>query len=1597
MRPVSKYHRQSHHTYPSSTNPEAGHDPIASYDNPFMGDFVLMGALSATVPSTSAYSASFIGAPVGIGTSTPNAQLTVVGDISSTNNGVFGKNLTIGGDFNTKGNLYTGGLINSGNESVSGVLTVNNGIKATGSPSAVLNGNVGINVSSPPVALTVNGAISSSGNLFVGGNLTVAGNVSANITSIITQITSYVAQTSSNQFYIENQGNNTALKIVQRGNYPVIDSYVNSSPVFYVDGTATNGFVGIGTKTPNTNLTVLGSISALYGITSNTLTSQFIQLVHPAANDGLNPSIFIGENVNSSLSGFNLIYDEINNAYLISSVFGSSAPTTAFYINQSNNVGINTITPNSSLTVNGSISGNQSITIGLLNSSNTSNYSSVVGGCNNNASGSHSIIGNGGCNTASGNYAIIGGGFKNTASATYAVLGGGDTNCITNTSTGGTVGGGRKNCTTQPTATVAGGCGNTASGNSSTVAGGINNIASGDYSSINGGSGNTASGVYSFVAGGSANNTNSNCNTFILGSNLIASSPNYTYVNNISSQGIVFGKHYGDGSNLTNICSNGSPYTTGSSLSSVKPFIGSNNASSDYSIILGGTNNSATNNYSTIINSNSSTASGYLSLVSGGKNNKSSGDYSSVTNGYGNCATTNFSNIINGCGNKANNCYSYVGNGINNTANGYNSFVLGGTNNTASGYYSYILGGINNDTKGYANTLLLGSYLSANANNFTYVNNLSSQGAVISPTVITQNLLIVGDVNATGSVNGTARAAIVNGSVRNIIIGSGGSGYSPNTTVTIDAPTDTVGVNIQATAIPTIVNGVITNIIITNPGRGYIEQPNITISDNSNVTWYTPTISTNAWNSVAYGNGVYVAVAWDQSTYSYDGITWNNTINIKGNWNSITYGNGIFVAVGDSTKIAYSSDGYTWQTTTITSGYWQSVTYGNGKFVVVGSNGYFSSNAAYSTDGINWTTTTIANGTWQSVTYGNGKYVAVGYSSITAYSSNGITWNTASIAFGQWLSVTYGNGKYVAISESGPSHSAYSTDGVTWTTNNLPSGYWTSITFGNGKFVAVATLAGSVDGTSAYSTDGVTWYNLSIPVRYGYWSSVTYGNGKFVAVANRFSSQAAYLLDSFGVGSGATAFAMADIRPTAHPRSRGSYYSAFLFSDGRIYASGRSFFGSIPAGYNSDINFLQPIPIHITDGIGIGRAIEFWTPGHRMYVLDSLGGLWSSGKNYNGELGTGDTNDQLTLNRINATYFNNKPVVRFSCSRDHMLDGLVSCIAMTSDGSVYTWGYNTWGQLGFNNTTTKLSPTLVSSLGTDNKNVYMISDSYHTGTFVLKNNGQVYSCGYNVFGELGRGTGVPSNFYTFGAVQSAVSAPIGNIKDIHGYTGGSGYHGGTYFITNDGNVYGTGYNGRGALGLGDYNNRYYATRIANISNIVHFQTFVTPNDYAYCVAYDNSGRLWSWGINNYGQLGLGHFLTINIPTRVLAPKYLTTGILYSDVPNWYWNPNIIKRITLGVKGFVILTYDGRVFGCGHNYYGQLGQPNTLQTLSYLSYIKLLNDEATEIAFCGVNDNIHLQIVSKNGRVYVCGHNSYGQLGLNNINNYYYSPIQTYVF
>jgi hypothetical protein len=298
--------------------------------------------------------------------------------------------------------------------------------------------------------------------------------------------------------------------------------------------------------------------------------------------------------------------------------------------------------------------------------------------------------------------------------------------------------------------------------------------------------------------------------------------------------------------------------------------------------------------------------------------------------------------------------------------------------------------------------------------------------------------------------------------------------------------------------------------------------------------------ATRDWSAIAYGNGIFVAVAdtktgTNEVMTSPDGITWTaqGTPPADRQWDGLAFGNGLFVAVSrEGTRnncVMYSTDGVTWKTGASNlngipaASQWRSVTYGNGLFVAVSAKDLAGSYPTYgvmtSPDGKNWTgraTSGALAKSWQNITYGGGKFVAVATDVVTnniMTSSDGISWSIQSAPSAHsWYGVTYGNGTYVAVAhDSSTNDVVTSPDGTTWTARaGASTALWESVAYGNGEFVAVADN-GSASNDIMISTNGISWATMTSPSVSGTgynWHSVTIGGGLFVAVGGGAGSGA---------------------------------------------------------------------------------------------------------------------------------------------------------------------------------------------------------------------------------------------------------------------------------------------------------------------------------------------------------------------------------------------------------------------------------------------------------------------------------------------------------
>ena len=224
-------------------------------------------------------------------------------------------------------------------------------------------------------------------------------------------------------------------------------------------------------------------------------------------------------------------------------------------------------------------------------------------------------------------------------------------------------------------------------------------------------------------------------------------------------------------------------------------------------------------------------------------------------------------------------------------------------------------------------------------------------------------------------------------------------------------------------------------------------------------------------------------------------------------------------------------------------------------------------------------------------------------------------------------------------------------------------------------------------------------------------------------------------------------------------------------------------------------------------------------------------------------------------------------------------------------------------------------------------------------TFILKNDGTLWGCGNNSYGQLGLGD------TTNRAIFTQIITNADNIKSVY-----SGYDH-TIILKNDDTLWGCGANGSGQLGLGDTSNRYIFTQI--ITNIDNVKSVCCGGRHTMILKNDNT--LWGCGWNEYGQLGLGDNTN------------RTTFIKITDD---------VKLVDCGRGHTIVLKNDGTLCGCGRNSYGQLGIGNTTNKYTFTQITT--NADNIKSIYCG--DNYEL-ILKNDGTLWGCGRNANGQLGL----------------
>ena len=365
-------------------------------------------------------------------------------------------------------------------------------------------------------------------------------------------------------------------------------------------------------------------------------------------------------------------------------------------------------------------------------------------------------------------------------------------------------------------------------------------------------------------------------------------------------------------------------------------------------------------------------------------------------------------------------------------------------------------------------------------------------------------------------------------------------------------------------------------------------------------------------------------------------------------------------------------------------------------------------------------------------------------------------------------------------------------------------------------------------------------------------------------------------------------------------------------------------------------------------GTGTGASVvlsldeevsQVFAGNYHTLAIKTDGTLWAWGHNSYGELGLGATSTLVSSPTQVGTDTNWRAVA----------GGLYYTLAIKTDGTLWAWGYNGQGELGLGDTTDRYSPTQV---GTDTNWQAVSTGNYHT--LAIKTDGTLWAWGYNNDGQLGLGD----------TTNRSSPTQVGTDTNWRAVAGGA-WH--TLAIKTDGTLWAWGYNGYGQLGLGDTTDRSSPTQVGTDTN---WQAIA--NGYWHASAIKTDGTLWAWGHNSYGELGLGDTDGRSSPTQVGTDT------------NWQAVAGGGCR-ALGYYTLAIKT-DGTLWTWGYNNHGQLGLGDTTDRSSPTQVGTDTNWQAAS------GGSYHVLDIKTDGTLWAWGYNASGQLGLGDTDDRY-SPTQ----
>lgn len=295
-----------------------------------------------------------------------------------------------------------------------------------------------------------------------------------------------------------------------------------------------------------------------------------------------------------------------------------------------------------------------------------------------------------------------------------------------------------------------------------------------------------------------------------------------------------------------------------------------------------------------------------------------------------------------------------------------------------------------------------------------------------------------------------------------------------------------------------------------------------------------------------------------------------------------------------------------------------------------------------------------------------------------------------------------------------------------------------------------------------------------------------------------------------------------------------------LTSTGKLYAFGDNFYGELGTAVNNGNSAVNPTPELVTLP-GQSGAITHIAAGYDFSLVSTTSGqLYSFGLDNEGELGrTANTGTNppalVTLPGRLGT------ITSISAGNSHTL-------VATSSGQLYAFGDNYYEELGntagVGTSTGDPVPTLVNLPGRTGTIVQVaagVGDS-----FAVTSTGQLFGFGNNQSEEIDAGAGSDVNPPALVPITPS-SGPIAQVA-----AGGYGFY--TLVLTRGSRIYAFGQNDEGELGIDSTIGPYDTPTAVTLAGQRGAVTEIAAGNYG-GLAVTSSGQLYTWGDNDYGELG----------------------------------------------------------------------------------------------------------------------------------------------